>query len=204
MPNTIDLSHSIGTELASKIILTGGKFSIYPGVTQYSKKHWLKRAMKWAYDADYIHAWVGFSLGGIPLVYHSTGFGVHVAGWESLQKNRTIKHMWEIPLEEEAFLRFAKECFQETGKKYGNRQLLGMAVVKGLSKIGIKLKKLPFGANRGSEHVCSETAQRMIVKYTIASDMLDWTQEDPDLWTPVDVVNTCQWIEEQNAATALV
>ena len=179
----------------SQIPLSGGDFSIYPGVTQYNGQHWLKQAMQWFYKADYIHAWVGFKLGGVPLVYHSTGFGVHVAGWDSLQRERVIKGMWEIPLDEDVFKAFACECFMETGKRYSNRQLFGAAVAKLL-----RLKKLPFGANREAEHVCSETAGRMLVKYTNA----DWEGKDPDLYTPKDFHDACAALEKRGDAVRMV
>lgn len=138
------------------------------------------------YGVDYTHAWIGFRLGGISLVYHSTGFGVHVKDWHSFQNQRVVKSMWEVQLSDFKFQSFVKDCFKESGKRYSNRQLFGITVAKLL-----RLKKLPFGVNRDKEHVCSETAGRMLVKYTPAS----FGSKSPDLYTPKDFHLTCESLE---------
>lgn len=170
------------------------EFCIYPGVSQYTGNHWLKQAMRIFYGVDYIHAWIGFRLGGIPLVYHSTGFGVHVMSWDSFIKTREIKHMWSIPKEESDYHNFVVEAFTETGKKYSQRQLFGAAIAKIL-----RLKSLPFGVNRDKEHVCSETAGRMVMKYTSAV----WGEKSPDLYTPKDFYDTCKHLEIKKEATKI-
>lgn len=176
------------------LALPNTTFCIYPGVSQYTGDHWLKWGMQWMYGVDYTHAWIGFRLGGISLVYHSTGFGVHVKDWRSFQNQRVIKSMWEVQLSEGTFQSFVQECFQQTGKKYSNRQLFGITVAKLL-----RLKELPFGVNRNKEHVCSETAGRMLVKYTPAS----FGKKNPDLYTPKDFHETCEILETNKQATRM-
>lgn len=186
---------SVDTKALPIYVLSGGDYSLFPGVSQYPGRHWLKWGMKRFYGANYTHAWVAFKLGGIPLIYHSTAFGVHVRGWESFQADRHVKHMWEVPLPEDMFFQFVVEAFTETGKKYSNRQLFGAAIAK-----LFRLKRLPFGVNREKEHVCSETAGRMIVKYTAA----EWEGKDPDLYTPKDFFDTCEALETRGDAIRLV
>ena len=159
--------------------------------------------MRWLYGVDYIHALIGFSIYPGPnlhnkrtLVYHSTGKGVHVLDWDtSAASGRIIKGMWEINLGEEGYNFFVQEAFRESNKSYSNRQLYGMAIAKLL-----RLKKLPFGANRDAEHVCSETAGRMVVKYT----GFGWQGKDPDLFTPKDFFDLCESLEAKGEAKRIV
>lgn len=175
-------------------------FAIYPGVSQYTGRHWLKWGMRWLYGVDYIHAWIAFvgtDFDGnqVPMVYHSTGRGVHTIPWEEFQNERIVKAMWEVPLDPDVFAALVRETETEAGKKYSSRQLYGMVVAKILG-----LKKLPFGANRNDAHVCSETAGRMLVKYT----PVGFGEKDPDLYTPKDFHETCRLLETMGKATRLM
>ena len=95
--------------------------AIYPGVSQYTGRHWLKWAMRKSYKVDYIHAWIGFRLEGVPMVYHSTGRGVHLQGWDAfLEAGRIVKHQWRVPLTGAAFRQFVREALRESGGSPSN------------------------------------------------------------------------------------
>jgi hypothetical protein len=167
--------------------------SIFPGVSQYSGRHWLKSGMRWLYGVDYIHAWIAFRLGGHSLIYHSTSFGVHIAGYHNTfgSGDRIVRDVFQIDIGPEGHHAFVLNCLAQVPKKYSNRQLFAMATAKAL-----RLKKLPFGANGDDEHVCSETAGRMLYQHT----PLSWDGKDPDLYTPRDFVECCQALVNRGIA----
>ena len=164
--------------------------SIFPGVSQYSGRHWLKSGMRWLYGVDYIHAWIAFRLGGHRLVYHSTAAGLHIAGYDATfdTGDRIVRAMYQIDLGPAGFTAFVADCLSEVPKKYSNRQLLGMAASKGLSKIGIHYGRPLFGAGSKDDHVCSESAGRMLHKHL----NIPWGGIDPDMYTPRDLVDVLE------------
>jgi hypothetical protein len=167
--------------------------SIFPGVSQYSGRHWLKSGMRWLYGVDYIHAWIAFRLGGHTMVYHSTSSGVHLAGYQQTfgTGDRLVRNVYQIDLGSVGHNAFVTHCLDVVPKRYSQRQLFAMAIAK-----LFRLNRLPFGRNDDEEHVCSETAGRMLFKHT----PLTWEGKDFDLYTPRDFVESCEKLVEMQVA----
>lgn len=188
---------------------------LYPGVTAGKKSGGVSlprrcfRAIKdipwtlqsWLWGIRFSHAYIGFILDGIPLVYHSTAAGVAVVRRDVFLRGREVYAELSVPVGDERHHAFAHEAFGNVGKPYSNKQLLGI----GLARFGTvitgglwKPKSIPRWFKTGnSATVCSETMGRVLVTYCNGK----FNSRDADLWSPADCLEAMRSLHRTNVNT---
>jgi hypothetical protein len=97
----------------------------------------------------------------LSLVFHAAGLNVHYVNFDNfLPHQKEIISEWEIQLTDEEWTRARTQRFQEAGKPYGFKELVGYAVPVFGALLGKKWKN-PL-SDGDSTHVCVSIAAKQI------------------------------------------
>ena len=111
-------------------------------------------------------------------VFHAVGKGlIYISETTFIEQNTTIKE-FDLSISDELFLELMEDCHKNAGKDYGFLQNLGIAIIRGLAKLGIIINKNPI--NDGIN--CSEW-----LYYILEEIYGKWIDKDPNLVAPDDV-----------------
>lgn len=136
--------------------------------------------IKWFMNKDFSHTYFKFKedLYDDHTIFHAVGKGLnYISERTFLEHNQPVAE-FELPISDELFNELMQDCHKHAGGKYGYFQNLGIALVRGLAKIGITLDRNPIddGIN------CSEWG------YYILEDIDGkWIHIDPNLVAPDQV-----------------
>lgn len=135
------------------------------------------RLIRWFMHRDFSHTYFKFKedLYEDHTIFHAVGKGLIYVSERSFLKHNTPVAEFELTISNELFDELLQDCHTNAGNDYGIFQNLGIAVVRGLSKIGIKIDRNPI--NDGIN--CSEWAY-----YLLEEIDGKWTQTDPNLIAP--------------------
>lgn len=104
---------------------------------------WLIRVML---NAPFSHTYFKFKNDELlePTIFHAVGKGLtYISESNFLIHNKPIKEI-EILIDDELFNELLNDCHENASKDYAYLQNIGLILVRGLSRIGINLKKNPF------------------------------------------------------------
>lgn len=88
------------------------------------------------------------------LVYQATGSGVYFIGETAFNDHYNLVEQYEFEVSDEAKTKLLQWAIDTSGKPYGIRQVIGLALQRACRLVGIKIRN-PF-ANGSQAYVCTE------------------------------------------------
>jgi hypothetical protein len=110
------------------------------------------------------------------LIYEAKGSGINFTSPIYFKDHVEVVHEFNLDISDETKTRIVQYCIDNAREKYGVLQILGIATVRLLRKLGVNIKN-PFTAGM----VCSELAGAVLNNF-IGTDI-----KDLDLAGPADI-----------------
>lgn len=129
----------------------------------------------------YSHAYLKFHSESLDrtLVYEATGKGIYFKSIQDFNNRSIVVDEYELPINMEQKKRLMRFCIDNSGKSYGQLQILCILLKKSLEKIGINIGNLFPNSNK--QFICSELAAKCLEIIDIK------LTEDLDLISPKDL-----------------